>query len=119
MTKRFTLQRDSEWWLVGDNTIKVNENGYREDLTGEDKYRGLEQDLTEQEVVDLLNEQDQQIKELTNFKNKVFSILDEEIQYKKGLQELSEEKSMDMSLEKFTFELAMLMTIKRKLEEIE
>jgi len=62
MTKRFTLQMDTEWWVVGDNTIKVNENGYREDLTGEDKYRGLKQELTEQEVVDLLNEQDQKIK---------------------------------------------------------
>lgn len=62
--KRFTLQMDTEWWIVGDNTIKVNENGYREDLTGEDRYRGLKQDLTEQEVVDLLNEQDQKIKEL-------------------------------------------------------
>ena len=69
-------------------------------------------------ICDLLNEQDQQIKELTNFKNKVFSILDEEIRYKKGLQGLSEEKSMDMSLEKFTFELEMLMTIKRKLKDI-
>jgi hypothetical protein len=46
-------------------------------------------------------------------------MLDEEIQYKKGLQELSEEQEMDMSLEKFTFEHAMLLTIKRKLEEIE
>lgn len=76
--KRFTLQMDTEWWFVGDNTIKVNEFGYRDDLTGEDKYRGLKQDLTEQEVVDLLNEQDQRIKELTNFKNKVFTILDKE-----------------------------------------
>lgn len=54
--KRFTLSKDTEWWFVSDNTIKVNEFGYREDLTGEDKYRGLQQDLTEQEVVDKLNE---------------------------------------------------------------
>ena len=37
------------------NTIEVNEFGYRDDLTGEDAYRGLQQDLTEKEVVDLLN----------------------------------------------------------------
>jgi regulator of replication initiation timing len=54
--KRFTLIKDTEWWFVSDNTIKVNEFGYRDDLTGEDKYRGLKQDLTEKEVVDLLNE---------------------------------------------------------------
>lgn len=75
--------------------------------------------LTLEDTCQRLNEQDQEIEELTNFKNKVFSILDEEIQYKKGLQELSEEQEMDMSLEKFTFEHAMLLTIKRKLEEIE
>ena len=55
--KRFQLNKDSEWWFVQDNTIQVNEYGYRDDLTGEDKYRGLKQDLTEQETVDLLNEQ--------------------------------------------------------------
>lgn len=54
--KRFTLIKDTEWWFVQDNTIQVNEYGYRDDLTGEDKYRGLQQDLTEQETVDLLNE---------------------------------------------------------------
>jgi len=95
-----------------------------------EKYRIYDDDLEEayfiscdehtiDTLIELLNDQDQQIKELTNFKNKVFSILDEEIQYKKGLQELSEEQEMDMSLERFTFEHAMLLTIKRKLEEIE
>ena len=54
--KRFELNEDTEWWFVKDNTIKVNEFGYRDDVSGEDKYRGLKQDLTEQEVVDLLNE---------------------------------------------------------------
>lgn len=54
--KRFTLIKDTEWWFVQDNTILVNEFGYRDDLTGEDEYRGLQQDLTEQETVDLLNE---------------------------------------------------------------
>lgn len=54
--KRFQLEKDTEWWFVSDNTIKVNEFGFRDDLTGEDKYRGLKQDLTEQETVDLLNE---------------------------------------------------------------
>jgi hypothetical protein len=55
MTERFTLNKDTEWWLVQDNTIKVNEFGYREDLTGEDEYRGLHQELTEEETVKLLN----------------------------------------------------------------
>lgn len=53
--KRFSLSKDAEWWFVQDNTIKVNKYGYRDDLTGEDEYRGLRQELTEQETVDLLN----------------------------------------------------------------
>ena len=55
MEQRFKLEKDTEWWFVQDNTLQVNEFGYRDDLNGEDKYRGLQQDLTEQEVVDLLN----------------------------------------------------------------
>ena len=54
--KRFQLNKDSEWWFVQDNAIQVNVYGFRDDLTGEDNYRGLKQDLTEQETVDLLNE---------------------------------------------------------------
>lgn len=27
MTKRFTLKLDSEWWVIGDNTIEVDQNG--------------------------------------------------------------------------------------------
>ena len=53
--KRFSLDIDTEWWFVQDNTIQVNKYGYRDDLTGEDEYRGLCQELTEQETVDLLN----------------------------------------------------------------
>ena len=53
--KRFSLSKDTEWWFVQDNTIQVNKYGYRDDLTGEDEYRGLRQELTEQETVDLLN----------------------------------------------------------------
>ena len=53
--KRFSLSVDTEWWFVQDNTIEVNKYGYRDDLTGEDEYRGLCQELTEQETVDLLN----------------------------------------------------------------
>lgn len=53
--KRFTLSKDTEWWFVQDKTIQVNEHGYREDLTGEDKYLGLKKELTEEETVDLLN----------------------------------------------------------------
>ena len=54
--KRFQLNKDCEWWFVKDNTIKVNEYGYRDDLTGEDIYRSLKQELTEEETVELLNE---------------------------------------------------------------
>lgn len=54
--KRFSLSIDTEWWFVQDNTIQVNKYGYRDDLTGEDEYGGLRQELTEQETVDLLNE---------------------------------------------------------------
>lgn len=53
--KRFSLSIDTEWWFVQDNTIQVNKYGYRDDLTGEDEYRGLRQELTEQETVNLLN----------------------------------------------------------------
>lgn len=53
--KRFSLSKDTEWWFVQDNAIQVNKHGYRDDLTGEDEYRGLCQELTEQETVDLLN----------------------------------------------------------------
>ena len=53
--KRFSLSIDTEWWFVQDNTIQVNKYGYRDDLTGEDEYRGLRQELTERETVDLLN----------------------------------------------------------------
>lgn len=53
--KRFSLNKDTEWWFVQDNTIQVDKNGFRDDLTGEDEYRGLHQELTEQETVDLLN----------------------------------------------------------------
>ncbi len=53
--KRFSLSIDTEWWFVQDNTIEVNKYGYRDDLIGEDEYRGLCQELTEQETVDLLN----------------------------------------------------------------
>ena len=37
--KRFSLNKDTEWWFVQDNTIQVNKYGYRDDLTGEDEYR--------------------------------------------------------------------------------
>lgn len=63
--KRFTLSIDTEWWFVGDNTIKVNEFGYREDLGIDGLARGIKQELTEQEVVDLLNqlaEENEQLK---------------------------------------------------------
>lgn len=62
--KRFSLSKDTEWWFVQDNTIQVNKYGYRDDLTGEDEYRGLRQELTEQETVNLLNEFYEENKEL-------------------------------------------------------
>ena len=71
--KRFSLSIDTEWWFVQDNTIQVNKYGYRDDLTGEDEYRGLHQELTEQETVDLLNELHEENQELKK-KNKKLSI---------------------------------------------
>lgn len=67
--KRFTLNIDSEWWVVGDNTIKVNEFGYRDDLDIEDMGRGLRKELTEQETVDLLNQLYEENKRLKNENN--------------------------------------------------
>lgn len=53
--KRFELIIDSEWWIVEDNSIKSNK--YRNDLEGDDIYRGLKEgELTEEETVELLNE---------------------------------------------------------------
>ena len=53
--KRFELIIDSEWWIVKDNSIKSNK--YRNDLDGDDAYRGLKEgELTEEETVELLNE---------------------------------------------------------------
>lgn len=73
--KRFSLNKDTEWWFVQDNTIQVNKYGYRDDLTGEDEYRGLRQELTEQETVDLLNkfyEENKELKlQLEAFKDKL------------------------------------------------
>lgn len=67
--KRFTLNIDSEWWVVGDNTIKVNEFGYRDDLDIEDMGRGLRKELTEQETVNLLNQLYEENKRLKNENN--------------------------------------------------
>ena len=85
--KRFTLSIDTEWWFIDDNTIKVNEYGYREDLTGEDIYRGFKKTLTEQEVVDLLNElheENEQLKkenkELEAFRYAVFKNIEEHLE---------------------------------------
>lgn len=95
--KRFKLNKDSEWWTVEDNTIKVNEFGYREDLTGEDAYRGLGQELTEQETVDLLNDLLEKNKELQDFKELWIgqnSILERE---NKALQESNQELTRRLS----------------------
>lgn len=67
--KRFTLNIDSEWWVVGDNTIKVNEFGYRDDLDIEDMGRGLRKELTEEETVNLLNQLYEENKRLKNENN--------------------------------------------------
>lgn len=67
--KRFTLNIDSEWWVVGDKTIKVNEFGYRDDLDIEDMGRGLRKELTEQETVNLLNQLYEENKKLKNENN--------------------------------------------------
>ena len=54
MTERFNLIIDSEWWIVEDYSIRSDK--YRDDLNGDDIYRGLKEgELTEKETVDLLN----------------------------------------------------------------
>ena len=71
--KRFSLSKDTEWWFVQDNTIQVNKYNYRDDLTGEDEYRGLHQELTEQETVDLLNalyDENEELKQQNEFLKK-------------------------------------------------
>ena len=99
--KRFQLNKDSEWWVVQDNTIQVNEYGYRDDLTGEDKYRGLKQDLTEQETVDLLNElfdENGKLKEETSY---LFQELNQRIVKNNKLRkQIQEQKDKINQLEK-------------------
>ena len=89
--KRFTLNKDIEWWFVQDNTIKVNEYGYRDDLTGEDEYKGLKQDLTEQEVVDLLNELNDKNHNLRESRRELITANN---QYRRKLNELNDENEM-------------------------
>lgn len=55
--KRFKLKEDYDWWGITDDTFPKTEYGYREDLP--DQYISCDycwNDLTHQEVVDLLNE---------------------------------------------------------------
>ena len=85
--KRFSLNKDTEWWFVKDNTIQVNKYGYRDDLTCEDEYRGLCQELTEQETVDLLNELNDENKKL---KQDLKELSDENEHYKSIFFELVE-----------------------------
>lgn len=78
--KRFTLKEDTEWWFVGDNTIKVNEFGYREDLGIDGLARGIKQELTEQEVVDLLNQLSEENKQLKQRINEL-ELLNDRLNY--------------------------------------
>lgn len=67
MTERFKLIEESDWWGVTDNQLPKTEYGFREDLPNgylscDYKYN----DLTPQEVVDLLNalhEENERLKE--------------------------------------------------------
>ena len=54
--KRFVLKEDFDWWGITDNQLPKTKFGFREDLPAylECDYRY--NDLTHQEVVDLLNE---------------------------------------------------------------
>ncbi len=83
--KRFQLNKDFEWWFVKDNTIKVNEFGYRDDVIGEDKYRGLKQELTEEETVDLLNELFEENGELRKKLREDIAFKDKHISYFQNL----------------------------------
>ena len=97
--KRFQLNKDLEWWFVKDNTIKVNEFGYRDDVIGEDKYRGLKQELTEEETVDLLNEQQATIESLE--KEKVELMEDCACQYRRIQKLESEKEELEISINLF------------------
>ena len=65
--KRFKLIEDYDWWGITDNQLPKTEYGFREDLSNhylscDYKYN----DLTHQEVVDLLNnlsEENEQLKQ--------------------------------------------------------
>lgn len=111
--KRFSLNIDTEWWFVQDNTIQVNKYGYRDDLTGEDEYRGLRQELTEQETVDLLNKFYEENKKL-QFQ---FNLLQEPVnEFYRGARENAnmvgqlkkENKELKLQLEAFKAKLCEL-----------
>ena len=77
--KRFKLIEESDWWGVTDNQLPKTEYGFREDLPNgylscDYKYN----DLTPQEVVDLLNalhEENQQLKERESQVKKILDSL--------------------------------------------
>lgn len=63
--KRFALEEDCDWWGITDNQLPKTKFGFREDLPEpylECDYRY--NDLTHQEVVDLLNELNDENKDL-------------------------------------------------------
>ena len=68
--KRFKLIEESDWWGVTDNQLPKTEYGFREDLPNGYLSCDYEyNDLTPQEVVDLLNtlhEENQQLKKENN-----------------------------------------------------
>ena len=56
MTERFTLIEEDYWWGITDNQLPETEYGFREDLpTGYLECDYKYNDLTPQEVVDLMN----------------------------------------------------------------
>ena len=78
--KRFKLIEESDWWGVTDNQLPKTEYGFREDLPNgylscDYKYN----DLTPQEVVDLLNtlhEENQQLKKREHEIKKIINNLE-------------------------------------------
>lgn len=84
--KRFKLKEDCDWWGITDNTLPKTEYEYREDLS--DEYLSCDycwNDLTHQEVVDLLNNLNDENEQLKN------RIDDYNIAFK-SLQDLTERK---------------------------
>ena len=134
MTEKRFLLEDSDYDLkyefrIADlSKVKKTKEDFWNDKEEEYNYRGnggyldyLYDNgafLTQKEADELLNKLNEENQKLKQFKNKVFEFIDEEIKYKQGILELAEEKELEGSIAKASFELATLKIMRTKFKKI-